>query len=122
MTTVLSLSPPPPSEAHRGLETPSQATSWFDVLIDWLDLPDLSPIMFAPDVDLILAFRVSKTKAARTRREEGRKAEKQYSRLIEALNYAGLKAVGRRGESLGHILVFVTCPNEVLKNLVVRER
>lgn len=109
-----------PSSAHRGIDTPTY--TWLETLIDWLDLPDPTPIMFAPDVDLVIAFRVSKTKTTRTRREEGRKAEKQYNRLIEALTYAGLKAVGRRGESLGHLLVFVTCPDEVLKNLVVRER
>ena len=78
--------------------------------------------MFAPDVDLVISFRVSKTKAVRTRKEDGRKAEQQYRRLIDTLTYAGLKAVGRRGESLGHLLVFVTCPDEVLTNLVVRER
>ncbi|KAJ2930954.1 hypothetical protein H1R20_g6155, partial [Candolleomyces eurysporus] len=78
--------------------------------------------MFAPDVDLVIAFRVGSASKTTTRREEGRKAEKQYTRLLETLQYAGLKAVGRRGEGLGQILVFITCPEEVLKNLVVRER
>ena len=54
--------------------------------------------MFAPDVDLVIAFRVGSASKTPTRREEGRKAEKQYTRLLETLQYAGLKAVGRRGE------------------------
>lgn len=98
--------------------------TWLVAISAWVSLqikPD--DAMFAPDVDLIISFRVSKSnKGSRTRREEGRKAEKQYQKLIETLTYAGLKAVGRRGESLGHLLVFVTCPDEVLHNLVVRER
>ena len=86
--------------------------------------PDDSPLMFSPDVDLVIDFRVSKTLSVTKQqtREEARKAEKQYRRLIETLTYAGLKAVGRRGELLGHILVFVSCPQGLLDNLIKRER
>lgn len=77
-----------------------------------------------PDVDLIIAFRATKkiSLSKQQTREEARKAEQQYKRLIETLTYAGLKAVGRRGESLGHILVFVTCPPKHVEELVKRER
>ncbi|KAH6916436.1 calcium-activated chloride channel-domain-containing protein [Coprinopsis sp. MPI-PUGE-AT-0042] len=80
--------------------------------------------MFSPDVDLVIDFRVSKTLSVTKQqtREEARKAEKQYTRLIETLTHAGLKAVGRRGELLGHILVFVSCPQALLDNLIKRER
>ncbi|KAF9038141.1 calcium-activated chloride channel-domain-containing protein [Panaeolus papilionaceus] len=78
----------------------------------------------APDVDLVLTFRVSKKppSSKKQTRDDARKAEQQYSRLIKTLNVAGLKAVGRRGESLGHILIFVTCPNPLVEELVKRER
>ncbi|KAH9479820.1 hypothetical protein JR316_0008415 [Psilocybe cubensis] len=77
-----------------------------------------------PDVDLVIAFRATKNGSLSKQqiREEARKAEQQYKRLIETLTYAGLKAVGRRGEALGHILVFVTCPPKHVEELVKRER
>lgn len=76
------------------------------------------------DVDLVISFRASqKTSLSKKQtKEEARKAETQYSRLLEALNGGGLKAVGRRGDSLGHLLVFVYCSDELLKNLIIRER
>lgn len=74
-----------------------------------------------PDVDLVLSFRTT-PKSTQQTREEARKAEQQYKRLIQTLTYAGLKAVGRRGEALGHILVFITCPEKHVKELVARER
>lgn len=78
-----------------------------------------------PDVDLIITFRTCKNSASskpQTTREDARKAEQQYKRLTETLRYAGLKSVGRRGESLGHLLVFVICPPEHVEELVRRER
>lgn len=78
----------------------------------------------APDVDLVIAFRATKktSLSKQQTREEAKKAEQQYRRLIETLTYAGLKAVGRRGEALGHLLVFVTCPPKHVAELVKRER
>jgi len=75
-------------------------------------------------VDLVIAFRATRKGASSKQqlREDARKAEQQYKRLIETLTYAGLKAVGRRGESLGHLLVFVICPAKHVKELVKRER
>ncbi|KAF5349747.1 hypothetical protein D9758_010242 [Tetrapyrgos nigripes] len=77
-------------------------------------------------VDIIVEFRASPKrpthKDASTRKQESLKAQLQYSRLLSTLHKSGLKAVGRRGESLGHLLVFVWCPEGVLKGLVARER
>lgn len=75
-------------------------------------------------VDLVITFRAShKTSLSKQQtREDAKKAEQQYSRLLETLTYAGLDAVGRRGESLGHLLVFVKCPDSLLQTLVRRER
>ncbi|KIJ95509.1 hypothetical protein K443DRAFT_682955 [Laccaria amethystina LaAM-08-1] len=82
------------------------------------------PTTHAPDVDLVIAFRASRlgNLSKHHTRQDVRKAEQQYTRLIETLTYAGLKAVGRRGESLGHLLVFVTCPEDRVHNLIRRER
>ena len=77
-----------------------------------------------PDVDLIITFRTSKkaSLSKKETREDARKAEQQYKRLTETLRYAGLKSVGRRGESLGHLLVFVVCPQKYMEELVRQER
>lgn len=73
-----------------------------------------------PDVDLVITFRT--TSSSKQTREDARKAEQQYKRLTETLSYAGLRSVGRRGESLGHLFVFVICPTAHVEELVRRER
>ncbi|KAL0955278.1 hypothetical protein HGRIS_004168 [Hohenbuehelia grisea] len=75
------------------------------------------------EVDVVISFRAfpRHSLSKQQTREEARKAEQQYSRLIDTLTYSGLRAVGRRGETLGHILVFVTCPDKTLKTLRARE-
>ncbi|KAF8631726.1 hypothetical protein AX15_002231 [Amanita polypyramis BW_CC] len=75
-------------------------------------------------VDLVIAFTATgKTTISSTQtRKEALRAQQQYARLIETLTYSGLHAVGRRGESLGHLLVFISCPQELLDALVRRER
>jgi anoctamin-10 len=75
-----------------------------------------------PHVDLVIVFRGS-SKAVFKQQvlDEARKAEGQYSRLIKTLKAAGLRAVGRRGEKQGHLLVFVSCPQSRLSNIVQRE-
>ncbi|KAJ7691956.1 calcium-activated chloride channel-domain-containing protein [Mycena rosella] len=77
-----------------------------------------------PEVDLVIAFRASRKTSVLKRHavEDARKAEEQYTRLIKALSSAGLRAVGRRGESLGHLLVFVSCPQSLIQTLIQRER
>lgn len=77
-----------------------------------------------PEVDLVITFRATKktSLSKQQTREESRKAEQQYARLIDTLTYAGLHAVGRRGESLGHLLVFISCPKNHVNNLIKRER
>lgn len=82
------------------------------------------PLALAPDVDLVIAFQATK-KASLSKqqaKEEASKAKQQYRRLIKTLTCAGLKAVGRRGEVLGHVLVFVTCPPKHVAELVKHER
>ena len=76
------------------------------------------------DVDIVISFRASqKTSLSKKKtKDEARKAETQYSRLLETLTYGGLKAVGRRGDSLGHLLVFVHSPDKLVKNLIIKER
>jgi hypothetical protein len=85
--------------------------------------PDLD-VELDVDVDLVIAFRATKQSSLSKRqiREDAHKAEQQYSRLIDTLTKGGLRAVGRRGESLGHLLVFVSCPIHLVHNLVKRER
>ncbi|KAF8994055.1 calcium-activated chloride channel-domain-containing protein [Cyathus striatus] len=77
-----------------------------------------------PHPDLVIAFRAASphSLSKQQTRDEATKAEAQYTRLIETLTYAGLKAVGRRGEQLGHLLVFVSCSNEGVVSLIRRER
>jgi anoctamin-10 len=76
-----------------------------------------------PQVDLVITFRASSKSSSKQQiQKEVLKAETQYSRLVQTLSNAGLKAVGRRGESLGHLLVFVKCPDPLLAELVKRER
>ncbi|KAJ7654605.1 calcium-activated chloride channel-domain-containing protein [Mycena polygramma] len=77
-----------------------------------------------PEVDLVIAFRATRKTSVLKRHalEDARKAEEQYGRLIKTLSSAGLRAVGRRGEALGHLLVFVSCPSNHVRTLIKRER
>ncbi len=77
-----------------------------------------------PEVDLVIAFRASRKTSLLNRQalEAAPKAEEQYGRLIHQLSSAGLRAVARRGESLGHLLVFVSCPENHVHTLIKRER
>lgn len=76
------------------------------------------------DADLVIAFRATKQASVSKLqiRQDAQKAERQYSRLIETLTRGGLCAVGRRGEYLGHLLVFVSCPTHRVQKLIKRER
>ncbi|EIW81754.1 DUF590-domain-containing protein [Coniophora puteana RWD-64-598 SS2] len=78
-----------------------------------------------PQVDVVIVFRSTPKGAALSKnelKENAAKAEKQYSVLVDTLTRAGLKAVGRRGENQGQLLVLVTCPQNLLATLVHRER
>ncbi|KAG2111424.1 calcium-activated chloride channel-domain-containing protein [Suillus cothurnatus] len=74
-----------------------------------------------PHVDVVIVFRAIE-KGSSFSKEQARqnafKAEKQYSKLINTLTRAGLKAVGRRGESQGQLLVMVTCPQKFTLHLL----
>lgn len=80
--------------------------------------------MAPPDVDVVITFRATKQTSLSKQqiREDSRKAEQQYTRLIHTLTQTGLRAVGRRGEGLGHLLIFVSCPKNLVFDLVKRER
>ncbi|KAF8625524.1 hypothetical protein AX17_006836 [Amanita inopinata Kibby_2008] len=78
----------------------------------------------ARQVDLVMTFiATGKTTISQSQtRREALHSQQQYARLIETLTYSGLHAVGRRGESLGHLLIFISCPQKLLDALVKRER
>lgn len=78
----------------------------------------------ARSVDLVIAFTAAKktTVSSAQTRKEAQRAQRQYDQLLNTLTYNHLHAVGRRGESLGHLLVFISCPREVLDTLVRKER
>jgi hypothetical protein len=83
----------------------------------------LTPLS-AMDADVVVTFRASqKTILSKQQTlEDVKKAEEQYNRLLATLSDAGLLAVGRRGDSLGHLLVFVKTPERLLQSLLRRER
>ncbi|KAJ3566882.1 hypothetical protein NP233_g6723 [Leucocoprinus birnbaumii] len=77
-----------------------------------------------PEDSLIIIFQApSRAKKSKQQiKDDARKSEKQYTSLISTLKDAGLKAIGKRGELDGQILVFVTWAQEHLDDLVRRER
>ncbi|KAF8167034.1 calcium-activated chloride channel-domain-containing protein [Mycena galopus ATCC 62051] len=76
-----------------------------------------------PEVDLVIVFRASQSSLLKCQAlDDAKKAEEQYGRLMKSLSSAGLRAVARRGETLGHLLVFVTCPTNHVHTLIRRER
>lgn len=77
----------------------------------------------APNVDLVIVFKATSiTLSKQQARDDALRAEQQYSKLLEMLTKSGLRAVGRRGEKEGHLLIFVFCPPGLLASLVYRER
>ena len=78
----------------------------------------------APQVDLVLVFRSSpgKVLSKPQARENARQATQQYTRLLDVLKQGGLRAVGKRGERDGQLLVLVSCPRSTLVRLAQRER
>ena len=78
----------------------------------------------APTVDLVVVFRSSsgRVEPKPLARQNARQASEQYARLLAALQRGGLRAVGKRGERDGQLLVLVACPPALLKRLAQRER
>lgn len=76
------------------------------------------------DVDLVIIFAaVANLSASKDQLEDYvQKAEEQYSRLFDRLSTAGLQVVSRQGQSPSQILVFVKCPEKLLRKLRSRER
>lgn len=77
-----------------------------------------------PTVDLVVVFRSSsgKVQPKALARQNAQQASEQYTRLLSTLRKGGLRAVGKRGERAGQLLVLVACPPVVLKRLAQRER
>jgi hypothetical protein len=76
-----------------------------------------------PHVDLVIVFRTNSISLSKQQtRDDALKAEQQYSKLLQTLTKAGLRAVGRRGETQGHLLVLVSCPQSLLGSLVHHEQ
>ncbi|KIM72103.1 hypothetical protein PILCRDRAFT_16440 [Piloderma croceum F 1598] len=84
--------------------------------------PDVD-ISMPANVDLVVVFRTSSISLSKQQtRDDALKAEQQYSVLLETLTKAGLRAVGRRGETQGHLLILIWCPHILLETLAHRER
>ncbi|TCD69087.1 hypothetical protein EIP91_008729 [Steccherinum ochraceum] len=85
--------------------------------------PDSGNLM-APVVDLVVVFRSTAGKAfsKAQARQNIQAADQQYRNLLDALRKGGLRAVGKRGEREGQLLVLVSCPPTLLKRLAQRER
>lgn len=82
--------------------------------------------MSTPDAHLVILFRLTPPGTSASKKPELKKhtetASVQYTRLLETLKNAGLNAVGRRGEELGHLAVFVRAPERLLGTLIYAER
>ncbi len=79
----------------------------------------------APTVDLIVVFRASaagKVLSKAQARQNAHDAEDQYTKLLEVLRSGGLRAIGKRGEREGQLLILISCPPSLLKRLAQRER
>ena len=76
-----------------------------------------------PRVDFVILFSagISSINKAQVR-ENVKEAEGQYKSLVELLKGAGLRAVGKRGEKLGDLMVLVSCPQQKLNDLAIAER
>jgi anoctamin-10 len=80
-------------------------------------------IHMPPIIDLVVVFRTNTISLSKQQtRDDALKTEQQYTKLLETLTKAGLRAIGRRGETQGHILVLISCPQTLLGTLVHRER
>ena len=77
-----------------------------------------------PSVDLVIVFDASpgKTFSKAHTRQVAQQAEQQYVLLLDTLKKGALRAVGKRGEREGQLLVLVSCPQPLLKRLAFRER
>jgi hypothetical protein len=76
-----------------------------------------------PHVDVVIVFRAfNKSLSKKQAIECAQRAEVQYTRLLKTLDAAGLRAVGRKGEKQGHLLVLVSCPLTQLASLIRTER
>lgn len=81
------------------------------------------PPSHSPKVDIILVFRASQPSASKQdTRKDAAEAETEYTRLLDTIRRAGLRASGKRGQKNGQVLVFIWAPADKLARLVKRER
>lgn len=74
-------------------------------------------------VDLVILFNAYKhTQSKQEAAENALDAEKQYSNLLGKLNTNGFNATGRKGDSLGKLLVLVSAQDSLIQTLITRER
>jgi hypothetical protein len=74
-----------------------------------------SSLDVGPGVDVIILVQFPFSGHAEETKEK-------YATLLKTLQDGGLKAVGRRGDSDGKILLFVSCPEAALNVLIHKAR
>lgn len=77
--------------------------------------------MSVPEIDLAVLFRVKHTLSKQEAKEEAAAAEAEYSSLIKALNTAGFRATGRKGDG-DDLLVLIWSPWSKTIQLMQREK
>ena len=78
--------------------------------------------MHAP-VDLVLTFKgTSHPHSKKQASEEVQSAVEEYTRLINTLTSAGLKATGRRGSGQGQLMIIIWTPPRKLAQLFEKQR
>lgn len=76
-----------------------------------------------PRVDFVILFSAGVSSINKAQVKENiQEAEGQYKRLLDLLKAAGLRAVGKRGEKLGDLMILVSCPRQKLDVLATAER
>ena len=76
-----------------------------------------------PRVDFVILFSAGVSSINKAQVKENiQEAEGQYKRLLDLLKTAGLRAVGKRGEKLGDLMILVSCPRQKLDVLATAER
>lgn len=89
----------------------------------YLAFPTTKTQQLRMPVDLVLIFQgPSRSHSKQQASEDIQSAVEEYTRLINALTDAGLKATGRKGEKPGQLMVFVWTPPRKLAQLFETQR
>lgn len=73
--------------------------------------------MSPPAADLVIVYRSSSRS-----KQEALDAENDYTSLLAKLRSGGFKAVGRRGNKDGQLVILLSAPDELLAQVVQAER